>query len=964
MKKFKIQKAYLLLTLVLGVFMLLPGCSSNEGGGGEWDKPVSIDTTIPTVTFTDPITVVAPGVPTSGVAINKKVSATFSEEMASATISTATFTLKNGSTPVAGTVDYSGVTAVFTPASNLANSTTYTATIGTGATDLAGNGLAANHVWIFTTGAALDATAPTVTGTINANGATNVALNTKVGATFSESMDPLSITNSNFTLKATVGGASVSGTVGYSGVSAVFIPASPLASSTSYTVTVKGGAGGVKDLAGNYMINDFVITWTTGAAPDTTAPRVTGTINANGATNVALNAKVGATFSEAMGPLTITNLNFSLRETVSGNAVGGTVSYSGVSALFIPASPLAANTSYTVTVKGGVGGVEDLAGNHMVDNFVIHWSTGGTQDNTAPRVTGTINSNGATNVAVNTNAGATFSEAMDHLTITNLNFILKETNSGNAVAGVVSYSGVNALFIPANALAFNTRYTVTVKGGANGVKDLAGNHMASDYVWSWTTGAALDTVAPFVIRTINADGAINVPLNTKIGATFSEAMNHLTITNLNFSAEKSLSHEPVLGVLSYSGGKALFIPQADLAPSTRYTMTIKSGLNGVKDLAGNQMANDYVWSWTTGAAQDLTAPTVTLTNPANLVSGVPLNSTVTAKFSEDMDGLTISNVTFSVAGVPGLVNYDALSRVATFDPTSDLAPSTTYTATITNSVKDLAGNGLVSGLVPNPWTFTTGAAVVPPSLVNLGLADTFGIASTAGITNTVTAPISHINGDVVFNPTATCSGVQILFADGPGFGLCGGKAPTINGTVVTPLYPDAVTAQPITDALRAAYLTITPANMPGGVSIAAGTTLGAPVGNPFVEGDNLFYPGVYTSNTSILITGDLTLDAQGDPNATFVFQSASTVGTAPNAKILLAGGAKASNVWWQAGSDATLGTSTIWNGNILAYRDITMNTGATSCGRLFAGAFTDGAFVLDSNVVSVPGNGSAPPTCQ
>jgi len=150
--------------------------------------------------------------------------------------------------------------------------------------------------------------------------------------------------------------------------------------------------------------------------------------------------------------------------------------------------------------------------------------------------------------------------------------------------------------------------------------------------------------------------------------------------------------------------------------------------------------------------------------------------------------------------------------------------------------------------------------------------------------------------------------------------------------------------------------------MPGGTSIAAGTTLGEPVGSALVEGDNLFYPGVYTSNTSILISGDLTLDAQGDPNASFVFQSASTVGTAPNARILLAGGAKASNIWWQASSAATLQTSTIWNGNILAGDDVTMVTGSTSCGRIFAGALTDGAFVFDSNVVSVPGSG--PDTCK
>jgi hypothetical protein len=137
-----------------------------------------------------------------------------------------------------------------------------------------------------------------------------------------------------------------------------------------------------------------------------------------------------------------------------------------------------------------------------------------------------------------------------------------------------------------------------------------------------------------------------------------------------------------------------------------------------------------------------------------------------------------------------------------------------------------------------------------------------------------------------------------------------------------------------------------------------------------VLGDNLFFPGVYQSLTSIMITGDLTLDAQGNPNAEFIFQSSSTVGTAAGAappgvrsRILLINGAKASNVWWQAGSDATLGLYSEFQGNILAAGDITMTTGATSCGRLMAGAWVggSGAFVFDSNVVSVPGQPFTPP---
>jgi len=256
----------------------------------------------------------------------------------------------------------------------------------------------------------------------------------------------------------------------------------------------------------------------------------------------------------------------------------------------------------------------------------------------------------------------------------------------------------------------------------------------------------------------------------------------------------------------------------------------------------------------------------------------------------------------------------------------------------------------------------------------LGLAASYGIASTAGVTNTPTLPITTINGDVVLAaPTPTCNAVAVPGGAGTaGFGLCAGSPPTLNGTVVTPTFPDLTTATNVKAAMNTAFLDITPPAGPpaagsrgGATNLPAGTTLGAPVGAPFVQGDNYFVPGIYQSLTSILITGDLTLDAQGNSSAVFIFQSSSSIGTAAGARILLVNGARASNVFWQAASSATLGTASVWQGNILAAFDITMITGATSCGRLWAGAWSggSGAFVFDSNVVSVPGHPSAP-GCQ
>ena len=325
----------------------------------------------------------------------------------------------------------------------------------------------------------------------------------------------------------------------------------------------------------------------------------------------------------------------------------------------------------------------------------------------------------------------------------------------------------------------------------------------------------------------------------------------------------------------------------------------------------------------------------------------------------------------------------------------------TYTTTGTG-VKVVAKTQ-ISGSTPNsfssPVTYSVTAAdnttasyvvtVTPGSRVILGLATPFGMATTAGITNTTTAPITHIEGDVVLSGSSiTCNAVTAPGGAGqPGFGLCGSNSstPFINGTVITPTYPDTTTATAVVNDLKAAFLSITPPAGPpaagslgGATNLPAGTTLGNVSGSALVQGDNYFVAGVYQSLTSIMITGDLTLDAKGDPNASFIFQSSSTVGTADGAaggvagtftRILLVNGAKASNVWWQAATSATLGLYSEFQGNILSSASITMKTGATSCGRLLAGAFTAGAFVFDANVVSVPGRPFAPPlgystTCQ
>ena len=108
--------------------------------------------------------------------------------------------------------------------------------------------------------------------------------------------------------------------------------------------------------------------------------------------------------------------------------------------------------------------------------------------------------------------------------------------------------------------------------------------------------------------------------------------------------------------------------------------------------------------------------------------------------------------------------------------------------------------------------------------------------------------------------------------------------------------------------------------------------------------------GVYKFSSSAELTGTLTLDGNGDPTSTFVFQIGSTLVTATSAEVVLTNGALAENVFWVVGSSATLGTSTNFDGKILAYASITLNNGATVDGALWA---RTGAVTLDYNFIDL-----------
>jgi hypothetical protein len=384
----------------------------------------------------------------------------------------------------------------------------------------------------------------------------------------------------------------------------------------------------------------------------------------------------------------------------------------------------------------------------------------------------------------------------------------------------------------------------------------------------------------------------------------------------------------VAGSVTYAGLTAIFTPAANLTPSTLFTATIT---NGAKDLAGNTLTTGGLapnpWTFTTGTTADATLPSVTSTNPANAANPVPINQTINATFSKSMDPSTITTGTFFVTGpgttsVSGSVSYDPSSKVASFTPQGNLAPNVTFTATVTSGAKDLEGNALIGGPVPVPWIFTTGTVTAGQAIVDLASAGNYAVL--AGSTVTSVGP-TIINGDL---------GVS------PGSAVVGFPPGNVNGTIHVPPDPTVPVAK---------------VDLTNAYNDAAGRSTNVIVQASGELGGLTLAPGLYKAPAgSFAITSvDLTLDAQGDSNAVWIFQMPSSTLTVGNGRqVILAGGAKASNIFWQVGSSATLGTTVIFKGNILASQSITLQTGATLEGR----ALTQiAAVTLDSNTITKPG---------
>jgi hypothetical protein len=380
-------------------------------------------------------------------------------------------------------------------------------------------------------------------------------------------------------------------------------------------------------------------------------------------------------------------------------------------------------------------------------------------DPAAPTVISTVPVGSTSDVALNVTINATFSMAMDPATIIPANFTVAAGET--PVSGTVGYNNANntATFTAGSNLSTGTEYTATITTGA---KNPAGKPLAAKVVWKFTTGTTVDTAAPTVVSTSPFHNATGVGTTGTVSAVFSEAMDTATINSANFTV--AAGSTPVTGTVTYDvpNKTAIFAPASNLSYATLYTATVKTG---VKDLAGNPLAANKVWTFTTASEGDGPAP-VNLKTAGNfaILAKTAISTLPDSAITGDI-GLSPAAESY-MTGFSQTKNtgYSTSPQVTGFMYAADMTPPTP--ANMTTAISDmeaaytdaagratpdftnLAG-GNIGGLVLTPGLYKWTTAVVIPANVTIqgggGENDVwiFQIAEDLTLSNSVTVFLSN-----------------------------------------------------------------------------------------------------------------------------------------------------------------------------------------------------------------------------
>jgi len=543
-----------------------------------------------------------------------------------------------------------------------------------------------------------------------------------------------------------------------------------------------------------------------------------------------------------------------------------------------------------------------------------------------PLVVSTAPIDKAINVPLSQVVSATFNEKMNPETITQTSFTLeqgatksaalKSAMAATSVTGAVTYSGVTASFAPASPLVPFATYSGRIK---TSVKDLMGNALQTDYVWSFTTIPQVALTSNPVAGGI-AGGAGTFAQGTTVtviatpnpGYSFMSWTENGTVVSTSASYQYAMAGNKTL-VANYT---LQLVVTASSIPSAGGTITGAGAFTTGSSVTMTATSNSgYIFlNWTENG--------IIVSTNASYTFIINASRTLVAHFAVGGYTMNVTAINGTVVKNPVLVSYNSGATVQlTATPNSGYVFSS-WSGDATGSVNPLtvtmtANKNITANFAED--VITPGS----PAGVNLGSAGNFAILAGSGVSNT--GVTTHIIGDVGAFPTATINGLLAGNVDG----ILYSAADPIVGlakTALTTAYNDAQSR-----SLNAISL---PGQL-GGLTLT---------------------PGLYVNSSTSGISGTgangiLTLDAGGNANAVWIFKTGSTLVTDTGTSIVLAGGAQAKNIYWSVGTSATLGTNSIFYGNILADQAITLTTGATLYGRALTRI---AAVTLDSNTITKP----------
>jgi YD repeat-containing protein len=627
------------------------GVPLDGGFVGSFTTGTSSDTVSPTVA-------ISPANGATNVPFNTTVLLTFSEPINPNTVNGATVVVVSQGDIRSGTLTFGqqNTFAVFTPASPFFPTASATVTVLGQVTDMAGNalqgtgGVGTSVVSSFTTSSVADRLPPVVLQVVPFNNATGISTRTSLSATFSESVNPTTISPTTF--QVTSGGVPIAGTMSFTNLNqtVLFIPDNPFPPVATVNVLISN----VSDVVGNVMVLPFTSSFQTQSAIDNIRPSVvrpspsTFPFQPNPPlnTNMPLNTKVMIAFDERINPVTVNGTTFSLALQGQGTIPSTiTVAPDGLSAMLTPTQPLLPHTFY---VASWTTGIQDLVGNQLLNANSVSFTTGPVAtDVTLPTVVDASPRTGTQNLPINATVTVLFSEPVSFTSITQQTVVLSTGGVPVNTQFTLERNNTVLRIKPANLLQLqaNKFYELTVTPG---VLDLAGNSLGSGFSSSFTTGSATDTAAPTVTTFSPAQSSTGVSRQTTVSVTFSEPVNPITVT------QTTVNIGGVAGTTSFSADlrTVTFTPTFPFFANS----AISTQITGVEDLTGNTGGGSAFFT-------TAVAPGTVVANLPTLAAGTANPSTLLSD-GQTTTTITISNISTGSTLVPngtviGVLPFDS-----------------------------------------------------------------------------------------------------------------------------------------------------------------------------------------------------------------------------------------------------------------------------------------------------------------